>query len=168
MGNLRDQLEKAKILSDKEARRLAHKERVERKEKGRQKLEEEQQQRQEELKGLRDSERQRTRQEQAATEARRRREEEEAACRAILQNEARKPGPGTLRHYFVLPDGAMPCLELSPNESNQLRAGMLSIVRSGPPGTHQYKLLSTELARRVAKVFPEAVVQAPPGVVPVS
>lgn len=34
MGNLRDQLEKAKLLSEKDARRLAHEERVRHKEIG--------------------------------------------------------------------------------------------------------------------------------------
>ena len=39
MGDLRDQLKKAKILSDKDAKRLAHEERVHRKEVGREGLE---------------------------------------------------------------------------------------------------------------------------------
>ena len=39
--NMRDQLKKAKLLSDKQAKQLAHSQRVERKEKGREQLEQE-------------------------------------------------------------------------------------------------------------------------------
>ena len=49
MGDLRDQLKKAKLLSDKKARQLAHEERVHRKKVGREGLEKEQSERQAEL-----------------------------------------------------------------------------------------------------------------------
>ena len=39
--NLRDQLKKANLISDKKAKQLAHQQRVERKEKGREQLEQE-------------------------------------------------------------------------------------------------------------------------------
>lgn len=164
MGNLRDQLKKANILSDQEARRLAHQERVERKQKGREQLEQEQQGRQQELAALQAQERQRTAQQQAEHEAERKAREEQAAVRAILANETRKAGPGMAKWYFEAADGSLPWLELSPREAQELRAGMLCVVRSGPPGTHDYRLLATELARRVARLQPELLAFAPRGV----
>lgn len=164
MGNLRDQLKKAKILSDQEARRLQHQERVERKEKSREESEREQRERQQELQTLQARDRQRTAQQQAQFEAERKAREEQAAVRGILANETRKAGPGMAKWYFETADGALPWLELSPRDAQELRAGMLCVVRTGPAGTHDYRLLGTELTRRVARLMPEVVAFAPRGV----
>lgn len=162
MGDLRDQLKKAKLLSDKEARRLAHEQRVERKEKGREGLEQEQQQRQQEIRHLQESQRERTKAEQQALEREQKAREEQAAVATILKEQARKAGPGSVKWYFETPDGDLPFLEVSPQELNQLRAGMLCVLRL-TPGTHDYRVLPTELTRRVAKQHPELVVHAPRG-----
>jgi hypothetical protein len=164
MGNLRDQLKKAKLLSEQESRRLAHQERVERKEKGREVLEQEQSDRLQQLASLQQQERQRTAQQQAEFEAERRTREEQAAVRAILEHESRKAGPGMNKWYFEAEDGSLPWLELSPRDAQEVRAGMVCVVRTGPPGTHDYRLLGTELTRRVAKLRPEVVAFAPRGV----
>lgn len=163
--SLRDQFKKANLLSDKDARRLAHEARVERTDKGSAGLEQEQQQRQQELQRLQASERGRTVKEQQQLEAQRKAREEAAAVDAILQTESRRPGTGPAKFYFELEDGSLPWLELSPRDAQQVGSGMLCIVRRGPPGTHDYRLLPTELARRVAKVQPQAIVFAPRGVV---
>lgn len=163
MGNLRDQLKKAQLLSDKDARRLAHEARVERKEKGHEVLAQEQAQRQHELQRLQEQERAAKAAQQAEVEAARKAEEELAAVRAILAHEARKSG-GAVKWYFATDDGSLPCLEVSPREAQELRAGMLCVVRSGPAGTHDYRLLGTELCRRVARHLPELVAYAPRGV----
>jgi pyruvate/2-oxoglutarate dehydrogenase complex dihydrolipoamide acyltransferase (E2) component len=164
MGNLRDQLKKAKILSEAEARRLAHQERVERKEKSREEVEQEQRTRQQDLQALQTQERQRTAQQQAQFEADRKAREEQAAVRAILATETRKAGPGLAKWYFEAADGSLPWLELSPRDAQEVRAGMICVVRTGPPGTHDYRLLGTELTRRVARLMPEVVAFAPRGV----
>ena len=163
--NLRDQLKKAKLLSDKQARQLAHEARVERKEKGREQLEGEQQQRQDEVRALRDQDREQTRREQAAAEARRKQREELAAVEALLQA-AKKPGPGTVKFYFAAADGSLPWLELSPREAQEVRAGQLCVARGGPRATHTYRLLPIEVGKRVARVRPDAIVHAPRGVLP--
>ena len=163
--NLRDQLKKAKLLSDKQARQLAHEARVERKEKGREQLEGEQQQRQDEVRALREQDREQTRREQAAAEARRKQREELAAVEALLQA-AKKPGPGTVKFYFAAADGSLPWLELSPREAQEVRAGQLCVVRGGPRATHTYRLLPIEVGKRVARVRPDAIVHAPRGVLP--
>lgn len=163
--SLRDQLKKANVLSDKEARRLAHEARVERKEKGREALEQESASRQQELGDLAARERERTRLEQEAVERQRKQREELAAVQALLAD-AKKPGAGTVKFYFEAPDGSLPWLELAPREAQEVRAGQLCVVRGGPAGTHTYRLLPLEACRRVARLLPDAVVFAPRGVVP--
>jgi transcription elongation GreA/GreB family factor len=162
--SLRDQFKKANILSDKEARRLAHEARVERTEKGREGLEQDAAQRQRELDQLQSRERERVRRETERSENERRQREELVAVR-VLVNDAKKPGPGTVKFYFEAGDGTLPWLEVSPREAQEVRAGSLCVVRSGPPTTHTYRLLSLEATKRVAKVWPEAVVFAPRGLI---
>lgn len=161
--SLRDQFKKANLLSDKEARRLAHEARIERKEKGREQIEQEQQQNQKTLQELAASERARVQREQRELEAQRQEQQEAAAVASILANEARCAGHGTVRFYFEIEDGALPWLEVSPREAQELRAGQLCIVRVGPAGVHDYRLLGSELARRVGKLRPEVLVHAPRG-----
>jgi uncharacterized protein YaiL (DUF2058 family) len=165
--SLRDQLKKANLLSDKDAKRLAHEARVERAEKGREGLESDAAARQQQLDQLQSKDRERIRREQEALDAERKRQQEVAAAEALLA-EARKPGPGTVKWYFEAVDGTLPWLEIAPREAQELRAGALCVVRVGAPGTHTYRLLSADLTRRVARVRPEVVVYAPRGVVPTS
>jgi uncharacterized protein YaiL (DUF2058 family) len=163
--SLRDQFKKANLISDKEARRLAHDARVERSEKGQPTLDQEAAARQRELERLQARERERIRAEQERIEAERKQREEVLAVRALL-DDAKKPGPGAVKFYFAANDGTLPWLELSPREAQEVRAGALCVVRHGPAGTHTYRLLPLEAARRVGRVLPEAVVFAPRGVVP--
>lgn len=165
MATLRDQLKKARLLSEKEARRLAHEERVQRKAKGREALESEQEQRRRELEALREQERNKARAAQAELDRRREVEAERAACLEILAKDAFRPRPGgTIRWYFRLDDGRLPWLEVDPRERRELQSGAFAIVAVGPPGSHDYALLPTALARRVARAFPERVVWAVRGV----
>lgn len=161
--SLRDQLKKANLLSDKEARRLAHEARVDRTEKGREGLDQEAPVRQQELEKLQAKERERGRHEQERLDAERARRDEIAAVQALLAG-AKKPGPGTVRFYFAADDGTLPWLELSPREAQEVRAGQLCVVRSGPPGTHTYRLLPLDATKRIAKVRPDVIVSAPRGV----
>ena len=163
--NLRDQLKQAKLLSDKKAKQLAHEARVERKEKGRQGLEQEAKQREQEVRELREQGREQTRQQQAANEQARKLREEAAAVDVLLQT-AKKPGPGTVKFYFATDDGALPWLELSPREAQEVRAGQLCVVRGGPAGTHTYRLMPLDAGKRVARARPDALVFAPRGVRP--
>jgi uncharacterized protein YaiL (DUF2058 family) len=163
--SLRDQFKKANLLSDKDARRLVHEARVERSEKGQPQIDQEEQRRQQELVKQQEAERRRAAKEQQQLQAQRQMQEEVAAVDAILATETRRPGPGPAKFYFETEDGSLPCLELSPRDAQQVAGGMLCIVRTGPRGTHDYKLLATELARRVAKVRPEVIAFAPRGVV---
>ena len=161
--DLRDQFKKAKLISDKDAKRLAHEARLERKEKGREGLEREARERQQEIEALQVREREKVRREQEQRERERKELEELAAARALLAA-AKKPGPGPVKFYFAAGDGSLPWLELSPREAQELRSGMLCVVRIGPRATHTYGLLPLDSGRRVARSLPEVVVHAPRGV----
>ena len=161
--NLRDQLKQANLISDKKAKQLAHQQRVERKGKGREQLEQEAQERQDEVQQLRDEGRQKTRKEQAALDRERLRKQEQEAVGQLLES-AKKPGPGTVKFYFATREGALPWLDLSSREAQEVRAGQLCVVRSGPVGTHTYRLLPADAAKRVHQARPDAIAFAPQGV----
>ncbi len=158
--SLRDQFKKATLLSDKDARRLAHEARVERTEKGREKLEAEAASRHKDIERLQKDERERIRKEQERLEQAKKQQAEVAAVRALLAA-AKKPGPGTVKFYFEADDGSLPWLELSPREAQEVRAGALCVVRTGPAATHTYRLLPLEATKRVARVLPAVVTHAP-------
>lgn len=164
MGDLRDQLKKARILSDEKARRLEHEARVERKKKGREGLARDRQQREAELARLQEEQREQTRNAQASRDEARRQQEELAACRDILARELRSTGPGSVRWFFQLDNGQLPWLEVTTEELRMLHSGVLSVARRTAAATHVYGVLPTELARRVAKAIPEVIVWAPRGV----
>lgn len=164
MGDLRDQLKKAKLLSKKDAKRLAHEERVHRKQAGRKGLEQEQVERERELEAKRAAAREQDRARQAELEAERREHAERAACDEMLRSQVRSPQRGgTIRWFFELTDGGLPALMLQPSDLAQLNAGHLCVVRRGPAGTHTYGLLAAEHAQRVHRVAPERIVWSVPG-----
>jgi uncharacterized protein YaiL (DUF2058 family) len=163
MGSLRDQFKKANLLSSKDAKRLAHEERIERKEKGRDVLEAERAAREAELAQARADERARDRSRQAEVEAQRKLAEERAACEALLDTEVRDCGRGPISWHFELPDGRLPLLRMTDPDRHQLTAGHLCIVRRRGPEAHVYGLLATQHARRVVRQFPERVVWSAPG-----
>ena len=160
MGDLRDQLKKANLLSKKDAKRIAHEERVHRSEVGGAAgIDRERAERADELRAKQDERRAVDRSTQAEVQAERDSAAEQAACEQLLQDEVRRPGrKGATRWYFQLPDGRLPFLELPMTERMQIGDGSLCVVRIGPAGSHDYGLLATNHARRVASVFPERVV----------
>lgn len=166
MGDLRDQLKKAKLLSDKEARRIAHEQRVHRTEVGREGVADEQAARARELASLQAAERERTRAQQAELDAQRQATTERAACVDLLQREGVRAGGGGSRWYFSLADGRLPWLEVTENQRRLLGAGALCVVRLPGEGPHGYGFLPTDHARRIARTLPDAVVWAVRGVLP--
>lgn len=162
MGNLRDQLSKARLLSQKDAKRLAHEERVHTSKAGGQKgLEKEQAARAAELQRLQEEQRVAIQKAQAEREALRAAAAERAACEELLRREVRQPGrAGASRWHFRLDDGHLPFLDLPAQERVQLQDGTLYIVRIGPPAAHHYALIAAEHGRRIAKALPDRVAWA--------
>src|SRR5262245_27523491 len=113
MADLRDQLKKAKLLSAKESKQLAHQERMHRAEVGREGVEREQSERRAELAQQQESERETQRETQRLLEEERRGAAERAACQELLEREVIRPRErGGKRWYFQLADGSLPWLEV--------------------------------------------------------
>ncbi len=165
MGDLRDALRKANVLSKKDAKRLAHEERVHRTQVGREGLEQERGQRQQELEAMQEEQRSRSRGAQEELRAGQQAAAERAACLDLLRKEVQPAGNPSGQAFFLqLDDGTLPRLSLGPVERNNLLAGVTCLVRVGPRGSHDYGLLATEHARRVRKALPDRVVWAARGV----
>ena len=161
MGDLRDALRKANVLSKKDARRLAHEERVHRSEVGRKGQEVERNEHQQELSRQQQEQRQRSRVGQEELRGRQQAQAELAACRDLLDNEVLPAHSRQGQGFFVqLGDGTMVRLSLAPAQQGKLTAGALCLVRIGPKGSHDYGLLATEHARRVHQALPDRVVWA--------
>ncbi len=163
MASLRDQFQKANLLSKKDAKRLAHEERVQRKEVGREGLESQKAEREAELQRQRDQSREQDRQRQAEVEVQRKAAEERAACLAILESETRDPGRGPVSWHFELQDGQLPMLRMADADRHNLLGGHLCVVRKRDTDAHVYTFLATHLAKRVRRMLPERVVWAAPG-----
>jgi ATP-dependent 26S proteasome regulatory subunit len=165
MGDLRDALRKANVLSKKDAKRLAHEERVHRSHVGREGLEQERSQREQELQARREEQREQSRRVQGDVQAQRQDAAERAACEEILRREVvPASSPNGQAFYVQLADGHLPRLSLGPVERANLERGHLCLVRVGPRGSHDYGLLATEHARRVRESLPDRVVWAARGV----
>ncbi len=164
---MRDQLKKAKLLSEKKSRQLAHEERVHRKKVGREGLDKEQRERSAEVQRLQQGERATQQETQRELDEQRRADEERAACLDILQNDVTRPrARGGSRWYFELADGSLPWFEVDEAMRFQLQSGAYWVVRLGSPDSHAYGLLTAQLGERVAKSLPDAVAWAPGGARP--
>lgn len=155
MSSFRDQLKKAKILSDKDAKRLAHEERVQRKKTSRKEAEAEEAQHRAELNKQQAQQREQDRSRQAERDADRQRREEVAACRMLVE-QAAAPGRGT-RFYFATPEGHVPFVEVDAQQLNGLTSRALRIVRPAA-GAHVYRLVPRDQAERIAAALPDLVV----------
>lgn len=163
MGDLRDQLKKARLLSEKDSRRLAHEARLQRAELGREGLEQQEKARVEALARIREEERLKAKRSQEEMERARKAEAELQACEDLLVREVSKPGQGgpSSRLYFQLVDGQLPWVEVTEGERRHLGANLLAIVRVGPAGSHTYRLMPMVHARRVAQCLADRVVWPP-------
>ena len=132
MGNLRDQLKKAKILSKKDAKRLAHEERLNRKSTGREELEQQDSDRRAKLEQLQAATRVHDRERQAELEAVRLVRDERAACAELLRTQVQVPERGgTIRWHFETMEGYLPYLMLKAPALTQLQGGAMCVVRRG-------------------------------------
>lgn len=163
MGDMRDQLRKANLISKKDAKRLAHEDRVERSQSGGAAgVDQKRTDHQAELEQVRAGRRAADRAAGVIQKAEQSAAAERAACIELLAREVQKPAHrGASRWYFQCPDGSLPALQLPAVERMQLQGGTLCVVRIGPPGSHDYGLLATVHARRIAAAMPERVLFVP-------
>ncbi|MCA8972116.1 MAG: DUF2058 family protein [Planctomycetes bacterium] len=149
MGNLFDELKKAKLIDEKKAKRLAHEQRVERTEKGgdramdaeRNAKAAELEQRRAEARG-RDREREKARQ---------REEQRRAELAMIGQQVASKAiaSTGGRRWHFVTPTGFVPYLPVDETTARRLEGGELAIVVDPRVAHARYLIVPREVATKL-------------------
>ena len=91
-------------------------------------------------------------------EAERKQREERAACKEILSTKVKVSGRGgNIRWFFETDDGFLPWISIGTAEMTRLLGGDLWVIRQGAAHVHSYGLLEADIARRVAKMFPERI-----------
>ncbi len=170
--SLKDELVKAGLVSAKQARQVAHRERVERKQSGQQPgaapAQDEAAARAEEVRREREAQRARDQQlarEQQARQAEREREIQERERRTAQLEAALRDGrienwQGARTYYFT--DGArIESLSVSDDMARRLQEGTAAIVRSDAPAA-PYAPLNAAQALRLRELAPERVVTLHP------
>jgi uncharacterized protein YaiL (DUF2058 family) len=156
MGDLRDALKKAGLIGDKDAKRLAHEERVDRKQLGREGLEQ-QRQRDEADRQRRDEQRKAdTKAAQQKLDAQRAREERWKRLVQQLDEQAQRATSGPRRFHYHEPDGHLPFVLVDDESGRRLEAGELALVRL--PSTGEVALAPRALALELTQIEPERVV----------
>ena len=157
MGNLKDELLKAKLLSQKEGKRIAHEQRLERHEKGREALEAEAQARQEELRGLREQQKQRTQEAQARLDAERKRQARRAELTELLRSHALRQPSGPRRFHFMTRSGSLPFFAVDQDLGRRIESGMLCIVEDLGAPFESFVLVDRATAHKVLEFDRDAV-----------
>ena len=166
--SLKDQMVKAGLVSAKQARQVAHRERVERKQSGESAAQLEAEARAEEVRREQEAQRVRDRQlarEQQAQQVERERQIQERERRQAQLDAALRDGriehwQGMRTYYFT--DGIrIESLSVSDDAARRLQVGTAAIVRTDAPGA-PYTLLNVAQAARLQELAPERVVMLHP------
>jgi uncharacterized protein YaiL (DUF2058 family) len=158
MGDLKDQLRKAGLVSEKEIKRARHQERVHATEVGRAGIEAER--RETEERARRDAEERRLADRRREEERRRSREEEAARSRGeqtIRGSLLADATGGSRRFFFETHDGAIRFLDLSDSAARKLATGTAAIIESRGLVRGDYCLIDARAASEIETLFPRIV-----------
>jgi hypothetical protein len=158
MGDLKDQLRKSGLVSDKRAKQVAHEERSRKKKLGRDTVAQEREQaeagRREREKARREADRERERQrhqEEAETEQRHR------LLQLVEANAMRSGVRGPRRFHFVTRDRSIPFLSLNEQTAELLERGHAAICEVPGCDPAQYVVIPSGTADRVRGLAPELI-----------
>ncbi len=158
MSDLRDQLRKAGLVSEKDLRRAKHEERVHASEVGRAGLAAERRAEEERLRAEAEAQRQADR---ARDEDRKRREREAAARQRVAQLLAggliRDATAGNRRFFFVTRSGRISFLDVSDLAARRLSMGSAAIVETGGHLRREHCVLIDRAAAELAASHPEMI-----------
>ncbi|HPQ41499.1 MAG TPA: DUF2058 family protein [bacterium] len=158
MGNLREQLLKAKLIDENQAREARREQRQKRREKGMKALQQEAREKQEAF--LREQETVADRNREQAREQRKQDDQRERNLRLVQRiqaGEIREGSRGNTSFYFVARSGIIPCLEISPALAGALRSGSAAIVEKPSPHGEAFSIVNQETAAALVKDAPEIV-----------
>lgn len=151
MGNLRDELIKKGLATEKQAQQVAHQEKARKNRVGDKGVAQEKAQREaqrherDEARRALDRERERGRQAQQST-----REAHLQLIQLIKDNALTAGIAGARRFFFKSRKNKLPFLELSEETSLQLEQGLAAIVEIPDSNPHKFVVVSADTARRVA------------------
>ena len=157
VGNLKDELLKAKLLSQKEGKRIAHEQRLERHEKGREAMAAEAQRHQEELRQLQQQQKQRVQEAQARLDAERKRHARRAELVELIRSHALRQTSGPRRFHFLTRGGSLPFFAVDQDTGRRLEGGMLCIVEDLGAAFESFALVDRPTAQRVLEFDRDAV-----------
>jgi uncharacterized protein YaiL (DUF2058 family) len=154
MGDLREQLRKAGLVSEKELRRAKHQERVHATEVGRAGLEA--QRRDAEDRARREAEAQREADRRREEERRRIREEDAARSRVekLIRGSVLTGTSGSRRFFFETPEGRIRFLDVSDLAARRLATGSAAIVEAHGTARDEYCLIDARSASELASIAP--------------
>lgn len=159
MGNLFDELKKARLVDDKRAKKLAHEKRVERKHKGGDKARDEEAQRKQ-------AEFEQKRKQEALDNRRAERERQEAQrdkgrraelIQLVASRALGRDAEGKQRWHFEVEGGSLPFLPVNSATARRLEAGELAIVRDPGQDHPSYVLVTRDIALRLKRELPGSV-----------
>ncbi|MFB3908211.1 MAG: DUF2058 family protein [Candidatus Eisenbacteria bacterium] len=156
MSDLREQLRKAGLVSDKELRRAKHEERIHAAEVGKQGVEAEQKASEEKFRAELEARKKADREREAE---RRRREQEQARERRvsllILNGWVRTATAGNRRYFFAAPDGRIRFLDLSDVALRRVSFGAAAIVETQGAVRGEYAVVDDRTARELSEIAPD-------------
>lgn len=156
MGDLFDELKKARLIDEKRARNLAHEKRVERsKQGGDRALDAEEERKRREFEERRALESKEAREREQVRQQEQQHHQKQAELRQLVQAKALgREGEGKVRWHFATEDGELPFLPVSETVARRLEAGELAIVRDPAAPYPCYAVVPRDVALSLRREFP--------------
>ncbi|MBD3163131.1 MAG: DUF2058 family protein [Candidatus Eisenbacteria bacterium] len=159
MSDLRDQLRKAGLVSDKEIRRAKHEERVHASKVGAGGLAEEKRERERRLQEQREAERKAARErEQRRLQQERERQEEGRLAQTIRRGWLRDATGGSRRYFFETRTGRISYLDLTDLAVGRLNGGSAAIVETAGAVRGDYCVITDRAAEELRRLEPDRLV----------
>lgn len=150
MGNLFDELKKAKLIDKKKAKQLAHEQRVEKSKKGGDRaVDAEQAAKDAEYQQARAEERQRDRERELQRQKAEAARTELLQLRQLVASRAITASRGSRRWHFETPSGALPYLPVDEHVARRLEAGELAIVLDPNVPHARYLIVPRDVATKL-------------------
>lgn len=156
MGDLTDQLKKAGLISEKQAKQAKHKERVKHKKVGHKGADAEHQKKRKEQDARRDQKREQDRARNQQEEAVKLEKVARNQLKNLVRDGAMQVG-GNRRYYFVTQEGKIPYLEVNDGVIRKLQYGELGIVQMPDQKLERFVVLERAKTLQVREVEPDLV-----------
>lgn len=163
MGDMREALRKAGLVSSKQARQSQHQERVRRKQLGHEGLEAEEQERERQARLEQEQQRARDQEVERARQTRKESAEQSFDPAGMIASGLIPGAAGAKQYFFTLSSGRITYLEVSDGAHKALQTGNAAIVESLGAVRSQFCVVTAQTAQVLRQHRPELVLElAPP------